>query len=113
VQVQESRRKLLGLDAPAKVDARVLTIDQIDAQIAELETLLGETADREGVNLYSRNRENATKLTEDLADQAGIDYHERRQVHDRVLDFWNSWKGNRRAVRDVPGSSPPAWRWRS
>jgi hypothetical protein len=40
VQVQESRRQLLGLDAPARVDARVLTIDQIDARIGELQALL-------------------------------------------------------------------------
>jgi hypothetical protein len=40
VQVQESRRKLLGLDAPVKVDARVLTVDQMDARIDELEALL-------------------------------------------------------------------------
>jgi hypothetical protein len=103
VQVQESRRKLLGLDTPAKVDARVLTIDQIDAQIAELEALLGETADREDVDLYQRNHQQAAKLVEGLAEQAGVDYHERRQVHDQVLAFWNAWKNNQRAVRDVSG----------
>jgi hypothetical protein len=101
VRVQESRRKLLGLDAPARVEARVLSIDELDMQIKELETLLGETADREGADLYQRQHERATKLVEDLAGQAGVDYHERKAVHDRA--FWNAWKGNRRAVRDVPG----------
>jgi hypothetical protein len=103
VRVQESRRRLLGLDAPTRVDARVLSIDELDMQIKELETLLGESAEREGVDLYQRQHQQATKLVEDLAGQAGVDYQERRAVHDRVLDFWNAWKGNRRAVRDVPG----------
>jgi hypothetical protein len=40
VQVQESRRQLLGLDAPVRVDAKVFTVDQMDARIAELEALL-------------------------------------------------------------------------
>jgi hypothetical protein len=103
VRVQESRRKLLGLDAPTRVDARVLSIDELDMQIKELETLLGETAEQQGVDLYQRHHQQAAKLVEDLAGQAGVDYHERRAVHDRVLDFWHDWKGNRRAVRDVPG----------
>jgi hypothetical protein len=103
LQVQERRARLLGLDAPTRVDARVLTIDELDRQIAELETLLGETADREGVDLYQRKHEQASKLVEDLAGQAGVDYHERQQVHDQVLIFWNAWKDNQRASRDVPG----------
>jgi hypothetical protein len=40
VRVQESRRRLLGLDAPAKVEAKILTVDVMDARIAELESLL-------------------------------------------------------------------------
>ena len=103
VRVQESRRKLLGLDAPARVDARVLSVDELDMQIKELETLLGETAEREGVDLYQHQHQRATQLVEDLAGRNGVDYQERQAVHDRVLGFWNDWKANRRAVRDVPG----------
>jgi hypothetical protein len=40
VRVGESRRRLLGLDAPAQVEAKVWTVDQMDARIGELETLL-------------------------------------------------------------------------
>jgi hypothetical protein len=40
VAVQESRRRLLGPDGPTKVDARVFTVDQMDARIGELEALL-------------------------------------------------------------------------
>jgi|SRR5215207_3754548 len=38
--IQERRARLLGLDAPTRVDVKVLTIDQMDDRIAELESLL-------------------------------------------------------------------------
>jgi transposase len=40
LQIQERRARLLGLDAPTKVDVKVLTIDQMDDRIAELEAQL-------------------------------------------------------------------------
>jgi DNA-binding CsgD family transcriptional regulator len=40
VTIQERRAKLLGLDAPTKVNVRVQTIDELDAEIAELEAEL-------------------------------------------------------------------------
>jgi hypothetical protein len=42
VRVQESRRRLLGMDAPERHDVRaqVHSVDQLDMQIAELENLL-------------------------------------------------------------------------
>lgn len=103
VRVQESRRKLLGLDAPTRLDARVLTIDEIDLQIKELENQLGITAEREGVDLTRRKHQQADALVQDLAVGAGVDYHERVAVLDQVLGFWKDWKDDRRAVRDVPG----------
>src|SRR5512132_2810307 len=38
--IQERRAKLLGLDAPTKIEGRIMTVDQIDARIGELEALL-------------------------------------------------------------------------
>lgn len=75
LQVQESRRKLLGLDAPVKVDAKILTVDQMDARIGELEALLA---------------------AEDPDWQAGQDT---RQA--TVDQFRRTWSG--RAVADPPG----------
>jgi Sigma-70, region 4 len=103
VRVQESRRRLLGLDAPVKVDAKLMTIDQIDARIAELEAELDAHDRAEGRNPYQRKHQQAGKLVEDLAGQAGVDYHERRQVHEQVLGFWQRWKDNGRALHDVEG----------
>ena len=40
VRVSESRRKLLGLDAPARSRVEVITSDMIEAQIRELEAQL-------------------------------------------------------------------------
>jgi hypothetical protein len=103
VQVQESRRKLLGLDAPAKHDlrARMFTIDELDMQIAELETLLGERAEAEGVDLYPRKHKKAGELVDELAARNGIDAQERAVVHERVITFWNAWKADQRAIRNV------------
>lgn len=44
--IQERRARLLGLDAPTKVDVKVLTIDQMDDRIAELEAQLAANDDR-------------------------------------------------------------------
>jgi transposase len=40
LDIQARRARLLGLDAPTKVDVKVLTVDQMDDRIAELEQLL-------------------------------------------------------------------------
>jgi hypothetical protein len=101
VRVQESRRRLLGLDAPARVDARVLSIDELDMQIKELEALLGETAEQQGVDLYPRKHQKAGEIIDELAARHGVDTSERAAVHDKVLAFWNDWKNNQRAVRNV------------
>jgi hypothetical protein len=61
VQVQESRRQLLGLDAPARIDARVLTIDQIDARIGELQAQLG-AEDPDYYASQQRQRDRETRL---------------------------------------------------
>jgi hypothetical protein len=105
LRVMERRAKLEGLDAPTRHDisARFHTIDELDREIAELENLLGERAEKEGVDLYQRKREQANRLVEDLAGQVGWDIEERQQVHDRVLGFWTAWKDDQRALRDVPG----------
>lgn len=42
LSVQERRAKLLGLDAPARVDMKVLTVDMLDARIAELQAQLAD-----------------------------------------------------------------------
>lgn len=42
LKVQERRARLLGLDAPTKVDMTLLTIDQLDSQIADLEQQLAQ-----------------------------------------------------------------------
>ena len=103
VQVQESRRRLLGLDAPTKHDisARFHTIDELDREIAELENLLGERAEQEGVDLYQRKHQKANELVEDLAGRHGIDYHERAAVHTATIAFWEQWKTSGRALRNV------------
>lgn len=75
VHVQESRRKLLGLDAPLQVDAKVFTVDQMDARIRELEALVA---------------------AEDPDWQAGQDT---RQA--TVDQFRRTWSG--RAIADPPG----------
>jgi hypothetical protein len=103
VRVQESRRKLLGLDAPVRVDAKLMTVDQIDARIAELEAELDAQDRAEGRDPYARRKQQADRLVVDLAGQVGVDYHERRQVHEQVLAFWNAWKGDQRALRDTEG----------
>lgn len=103
VQVQESRRRLLGLDAPTRhdVSARFHTIDELDREIAELESLLGERAEPEGVDLYQRKHQKANELVEDLAGRHGVDYQERAAVHTEVLAFWEQWKSGGRALRNV------------
>jgi hypothetical protein len=40
LKVKESRRKLLGLDAPAR--AEILTIDSVDSAIRDLETEIAQ-----------------------------------------------------------------------
>jgi hypothetical protein len=60
VRVQESRRKLLGLDAPSRhqVDARVMTVDQMDVRIEELENLLAtDDPDYAAEQRHQRERE--------------------------------------------------------
>jgi hypothetical protein len=53
-RLMERRARLEGLDAPVKVDAQVLTVDQMDARIGELEALLG--ADDPGWAVQERRR---------------------------------------------------------
>jgi hypothetical protein len=43
LQVQARRAKLLGLNAPAKVEAKVMSIDELDLQIAALEAELTQS----------------------------------------------------------------------
>jgi hypothetical protein len=45
VRLSESRRKLLGLDAPAKARVQVITEDLVDAEIAKLAMELAENDD--------------------------------------------------------------------
>jgi hypothetical protein len=42
LKIQERRARLLGLDAPTKLDMKVMTIDQLDDRIAELTQLLAD-----------------------------------------------------------------------
>jgi hypothetical protein len=78
VQVQESRRKLLGLDAPVRVDAKVFTVDQMDARIAELEALLAAN---------------------------DPDWQPPQAQHETVDRFRRSWStpGSRGPLADLPG----------
>jgi hypothetical protein len=100
--VQERRAKLFGLDAPVKVDAKLLTIDELDRQIAQVQAEMDALDRAEGRDPYERKRQEADKLVYELAAHAGWNVDERVQVHDRVLDFWKRWKDNQAAFRDVP-----------
>jgi hypothetical protein len=101
--VQERRARLFGLDAPTKVDARVMTIDQIDARIAELEAQLDTQDLAAGRDPYARKHRKANELVEELAARNDIDARERAEVHTHVIAFWNAWRNDQRALRDVEG----------
>lgn len=42
LDIQARRARLLGLDAPTKMDVKVFTVDEMDARIAELESQLAD-----------------------------------------------------------------------
>jgi hypothetical protein len=47
IRLSETKRRLLGLDAPTRTEHKVTTVDQVDAEIAELEA---ELARRQSTN---------------------------------------------------------------
>jgi hypothetical protein len=77
VQVQESRRRLLGLDAPVRVDAKVFTLDQVDARIDEL----------------------TAQLAADNPDWAA-DQRREQELQERLRRFRLTWSTPRQAARD-------------
>jgi len=46
VRISERRSRLMGLDAPVKVEHRNITVDAIDAEIVRLSALLGQTPEQ-------------------------------------------------------------------
>jgi hypothetical protein len=86
LKVQARRAKLLGLDAPAKVEAKVMSIDELDMQIATLEAEL-------------------TQLDPTWPEE----YRRQQEVHKAVERFQHRWSGQNRSgfghlpTDDLPG----------